>query len=118
MQELRVRIDDKAHEYLKTLAKKQGLTLSQVISALIRQTQAPKDEEQTKMDVVLLQLQRVQQMLQAILDGPAPADEAPQEPADPAPLQVASYEAMYGPLVPPAETNGMEQIPEYFRQPP
>ena len=78
-QELRVRIDDEAHAYLKAVCTEHSLTLPQVVNALIWQAQQAKVEADTKLDVVLLQLQRVQEMLEAVLAVPeAPAPAAPQ----------------------------------------
>jgi hypothetical protein len=112
-QELRVRIDDEAHAMLKAMCAEQELRLPQVLSALIRQAQTASGEAETKLDVVLLQLQRVQEMLEALLAAQAP----PQAGAEKAPLPIASYEDLYGPIVsqpPPTE----EQIPEAFRPTP
>ena len=76
-QELRVRIDDDAHAYLKAVCTEHSLTLPQVVNALIWQAQQAKVEADTKLDVVLLQLQRVQEMLEAILAVPEAADPVP-----------------------------------------
>ena len=118
-QELRVRIDDEAHAYLKAVCTEQSLTLSQVITALIWQAQQAKAEAETKLDVVVLQLQRMQALLEAVLAIPdAPASAPTVETAAAAPLPIASYEDLYGPVGPPAPDNGREHIPESFRPQP
>ena len=115
-QELRVRIDDEAHAYLKAVCAEQGLTLSQVMHALIGQAQQAKAEADAKLDVVLLQLQRVQAMLEAVLAVPETPDQTPQPAAaGGTPLPPTALAALYGP---PAPDNGAEHIPESFRPPP
>ena len=107
-QELRVRIDDDAHAYLKAVCTEHSLTLPQVVNALIWQAQQAKVEADTKLDVVLLQLQRLQAMLEAVVavsEAPAPA----------APQPVAALAELYGPAAP---DNGVEHVPEYFRPQP
>ena len=68
----------------------------------------PQEQADAKLDVVLLQLQRLQAMLEAVVaaaEAPAPA----------APQPAAALAELYGP---PAPDNGVEHVPEYFRPPP
>ena len=118
--ELRVRIDDAAHAYLKTLCTEQELTLAQVVNALIWQAQQPKGtDDATKQEVILLQLQRLQMMIEALLPASAPQEDIAQPEAS-SPLPSASYEDLYGPhcASPPPATPGEEHVPEYFRPQP
>ena len=115
-QELRVRIDDDAHAYLKAVCTEHSLTLPQVVNALIWQAQQAKVEADTKLDVVLLQLQRMQALLEAVLAVPEAPGPAPDVQA--VPLPVASYDALNGPSLQPTPAGGMEYIPDYFKPPP
>ena len=111
-QELRVRIDDEAHAYLKAVCAEHSLTLPQVVNALIWQAQQAKVEADTKLDVVLLQLQRMQALLEAIVAVP----ETPDAPA--VSLAVPTSDALNGPSLQPTPAGGMEYIPDYFKPPP
>ena len=118
-QDLRVRIDDEAHAYLKAVCTEHNLTLHQVVNALIWQAQQGKAEADAKLDVVLLQLQRLQMMIEALLPASAPQEDIAQPEAS-SPLPSASYEDLHGPhwASPPPATPGEEHVPEYFRPQP
>ena len=123
-QELRVRIDDAAHTYLKTVCAEQELTLAQVVNALIWQAQQPQHaEDATKQEVILLQLQRLQMMVEAMVEALLPASAPHEDIAPPeasSPLPSASYEDLYGPqwASPPPAVPDDAHIPESFRPPP